>query len=190
MSVWSARSLGRSREYILLKHTLPNVNYSIMGIKFRGGYAVVEKDSKTHFQLKKIPILKNAKEYPIETLRDLPFITRLADVKTVYGTDVYNYFLNKVQVLDTQIAAEEKVKAEIAHVEQECKCSWRVDEELCNNEAIKESPSGYCHAHFLKDDRLKELGIIVPLAIPKKEKYAFRMKVIEQLRALKKQGAF
>ena len=93
MSVWTTKALDRARNYIVLQHQLKGVNYIINGIKFREGYAVVEKGSKTYHMLKRIPVLRAAKEYPITYLRKLSFISRSQDVKAVYGQDVYNQFL-------------------------------------------------------------------------------------------------
>ena len=93
MSVWTTKSLDRHREYIVLRHTLRGVNHIVSGVRFRNSYAVVEKDSKTHKALKKIPVLRRAQEYPLTHLRALKFITRTADIRTVFGQDVYHKFL-------------------------------------------------------------------------------------------------
>ena len=88
MTVWTTRTTNRSGEYIVIKHQLRGINYRVKGVRFRDGYAVVEKGSKTHAELKKIPLLQNAEEFELLHLRKLRFITRTADVKAVYGTDV------------------------------------------------------------------------------------------------------
>jgi hypothetical protein len=69
MSFWSTRSLESDRNYVVMQHTLKGVNYVINGIKFRDSYAVIEKDSKAYHLLKKIPVLRAAKEYPLTHLR-------------------------------------------------------------------------------------------------------------------------
>jgi hypothetical protein len=93
MSIWTTKTLDRGREYIVIKHTLRGVNYVVNGIRFRESYAVVEKGSKTYAMLKKIPVLRQAEEFPLSHLRKLKFITRIADIKQVYGQDVYVKFL-------------------------------------------------------------------------------------------------
>jgi hypothetical protein len=95
VSVWTTKSLESDRNYIVLQHTLKGVNYIVNGIKFRESYAVVEKNSKTYTMLKRIPVLRGSREYPLSYLKNLPFITRLADIKMVYGQDVYRRFLEE-----------------------------------------------------------------------------------------------
>ena len=109
MSVWTTKSLERDVRYVVMQHTLKGVNYVVNGVKFRDSYAVVEKDSKTYYMLKKVPVLRGAKEYPLTHLRKLPFISRTLDVKTVYGQDVYMRFL----------AAEEAERQSQALLEQQ-----------------------------------------------------------------------
>ena len=198
MSVWLTKSSGRDREYIVLKHTLRGVNYVMNGIKFRNGYAVVEKGSKTHIDLKKIPVLRAAMEFPLVFLRKLPFITRPLDVKLVYGADVYVQYLKQ---LDSEIVKEKevveieakikKVEAEIKHIEEK-NCCYRTEQsgnkDLCKEKALEQSPSGYCLRHILEEPRLQELGIEVPKFILKKDKWAMKEKVAKQLAALKKEG--
>lgn len=198
MSVWLTRSSDKDRDYIVLKHTLRGANYSVNGVKFRNGYAVVEKNSKTYRDLKTIPVLRAAEEYPLIFLRKLPFITRPLDVKLVYGADVYSKYLKQLDIEigkekeDKQIRAEaEKIEQEIKHVEEHKLCSHRtVRDELCKEPALDESPSGYCLRHILDEPKLQELGIEVPRFIVKKEKQSMREKVASQLRSLKKEGKF
>ena len=97
MSVWTTKSLDRDRNYIVIKHSLKGVNHIVNGVKFRDSYAVVEKDSKTYFNLKRVPNLKSPKEFPLMYLLELPFITKVLDIKTVYGHDVYRMFLKQWQ---------------------------------------------------------------------------------------------
>lgn len=118
MSVWTTKTLDRVGEYIVLQHTLKGVNHSVNGIKFRNGYAVVEKDSKIYFALKKIPVLTNAKEHPLTFLTKLPFITRTQDIRTVYGQDVYIKFLEASDKEKQEIIIQEK-QAKILAEQQE-----------------------------------------------------------------------
>lgn len=97
MSVWTTKSLESDKDYIVMQHTLKGVNYVISGVKFRDSYAVVEKNSKTYYMLKKVPVLRGSKEYPLTHLTKLPFITRTSDVKTVFGQDVYRRFMEEIQ---------------------------------------------------------------------------------------------
>lgn len=183
MAVWSTKYLGKERNYVVLKHQLPNVNYSVGEIKFRGGYTVIEKDSKSYFNLKKIPILRNAREFPLTFLGKLPFITRTNDIKTIFGQDVYVHYIKAIEAVKKQ---EEEAK----HQENGTKCAFTetTSGEVCNRDKLSESPSGYCHLHLLLDPKLQELGIEVPKFIPKAEKNDFRYTVINKLKKLTKKS--
>lgn len=104
MSIWTTRRLDRDREYIVLRHPLKGINNIVNGVKFRDGYAVVAKDSKSHHYLKKIPVLRKALELPLTHLKKLKFITRISDIKMVYGEDVYLKYLKAEQ--DAKLANE------------------------------------------------------------------------------------
>jgi hypothetical protein len=181
MSVWSTKSLGRDRDYVLIKHPLPGVNYTVKGVKFRDGYAVVEKDSKIYFELKKMPLLKTCKEFDLLFLRKLKFISRTIDVKYIYGEDVYRFYLQK---LETQLEKEDEIQLQVEeekHLASDL-CKHRTAQDsLCKWPALDVSPSGFCRQHILDDPALKDLGIIIPQFITKKEKADVKDKVIKQL---------
>lgn len=194
MSVWSTKSSGRSCNYIVLRHNLRGVNYVVNGIRFRNSYAVVEKDSKTYRNLKQIPVMKNCQEFPLTFLSKLPFITRATDVKMVYGMDVYTKYLEELKVEQEVQHQEQKVEEEVKHVEEKKLCANRTaasdEKELCSEQALEQSPSGYCFRHILNDPKLQELGIEVPKFIEKKKRHKEREKVADQLAQLKKEGKF
>jgi uncharacterized protein (UPF0335 family) len=123
MSVWTTKALDRDRNYIVIKHSLKGVNHIVNGVKFRDSYAVVEKDSKTYFNLKRVPNLKATKEFPLLYLLELPFITKISDIKTVYGQDVYRTFLkqwqNKQQLQALQKQQEEELLEQLETVRRE-----------------------------------------------------------------------
>ena len=186
MSVWTTKALSTNKEYIVLKHRLKGVNYSVQGVKFRDGYAVVEKNSKTYFALLKMPILTGCQEFPLVYLRKLNFITRSSDVKTIYGQDVYRHYVEELTETVEQEAAEEKQQADEQH-KQAGRCCYVAAKtgELCENEAYQASPSRYCKRHLLEDPKLKDYGIKVPGFITKQEKAELREKVIKQLSKIK-----
>lgn len=241
MSIWSPKALGRDQEYIVLKHNLRGVNAVVDGVKFRHGYAVVAKDSKTYYRLKNFPNLRNSSEYPLTFLRQLPFITRTKDVLTVYGKDVYVHFLKaeqnlKEEELRQQVEQKEKEQLDIEnkredelkkkkeledemkkiekkieesaneglmsfsedtkekleeikqkHQELTKKCVFRTTTgKLCKNDAISESPSGYCKMHLLEDPKLPEFGIMKPKFMTKEDRKSFKEEVIKILSAAKK----
>lgn len=190
MSVWSTKSSGRARTFIVIQHRVRGTNNVINGVKFRGGYAVVEKDSKTHNTLKRIPMVNGTTEFPLSILKSLPFITRTSDIKLVFGVEVYEHFVKEYAVKVEEDKVQQKVEAEVTHV-QSNKCAFRTaSEELCKFDAQEASPSGYCHKHILEDPKLLELGIEVPKFMTKKEKAAMKDKVITQLEKAKKEGKF
>lgn len=191
MSIWTTKSSGRARTYIIIQHKIKGVNYNINGVKFRGGYAVIEKDSKTHAMLKKIPLLKGAKELPLSFLKELPFVTRTVDIRTIFGVEVYEHFLKEYTKKVEQDKVQEKVENEVIHVESN-KCAFRtqITEELCKFDAHEVSPSKFCHKHILDDPKLLELGIEVPKFMTKKERSAMKEKVIAKLGTAKKDGKF
>lgn len=176
MSVWTTKALDRERNYILLIHNLRGVNLTIHGVKFRDSYAVVEKDSKKYYHLKRLPNLKNAKEIELKHLRNLPFISRPLDVKMVYGQDVYLQYLKEIQPLIDQNKKEPVIKEEIE--DRSSKCNYVLDNgDLCGCYKLPNSPSGYCKTHLLKDPLLEELGIEIPKYLSKNQ----RKKVIESV---------
>lgn len=189
MSVWSTKALAQDSNYIILKHTVPGVNHTINGVKFRAGYAVVSKPSKTYSNLKKLPVLKNARELPLTFLQKLPFITKPIDVKIVYGTDVYRYFQEAMKIENekqAEIKKEEEIKQ---HRADETKCQMltqRSDgQELCGMDSVENS-EGYCILHILEAPIVQELGIEVPTFLTKQERKQLRHKVADQIRSLKK----
>ncbi len=239
--MWGVRSSGRDRNYVVMKHSLRGIDGQIHNIKFRDGFAVVDKNSKAYRQLKSFPNLRNAKEFPLTFLRSLPFITRTRDIEMVYGRDVYLSYLDAVdkekadkeaqdklqreqalaaeqaqreldlskkqqieekiaQLEETLETAKEEV-AEITEVQEQIetleaqipevtKCAYRVREgTLCKYDAAKESPSGHCNLHILKDPKLPELGIEVKF-VPKGELKEYRDQVINKLARLKSEGKF
>jgi hypothetical protein len=191
MSVWTTVSSGRDRDFVVLKHTLRGVNYTINGIKFRNSYAVVEKNSKTYKDLKRIPVLKASEEYPLTFLRKLSFITKPNDVKIVYGVEVYTHYMKELEKELHKEKEEKKVQEEIKHIVEQKLCSYNtVRNDLCKEKALEHSPSGYCLRHILEEPKLLELGIDVPRFIPKKEKWEMKQKVSAELAKLKKEGKF
>lgn len=126
MSVWTTKALDRARSYIVIQHTLRGVNYVINGVRFRDSYAVVEKDSKTYYGLKKVPVLRAVKEFPLTHLSKLPFITRPLDIKMVYGQDVYVTFLREQE----KEQEAQQALAELRKLEAQDKALQKREEEL------------------------------------------------------------
>ena len=183
MSVWTTKSLGRDRDYIVIKHTVPNVNNIIMGIRFRGGYAVVEANSKTYHQLKKIPILRDCQEYPLLFLQKLPFITRSADVRLIYGVDVFTQYTRKLIEANKVKEKEQKQQEETEHLTSGEFCTYRILEgpskgKLCSFNRLKESPSGYCFRHLIQDPKL---DVVIPMAMTNADRKKLTLKVLRNI---------
>lgn len=180
--VWATKSLERVREYVVIKHTLKDMNSNVAGVKFRGGYAVVEVGSKAYIQLKKLPLIKNNADLPLVFLRKLPFITRTIDVKLVYGQDVYAQYLKDLHAeIDKEVVVATE-KQEVIHVEVDSGCAYKTPKgDLCGHKAMKGSPSKYCKIHLLEDPKLADLGIVVPDRLTREEKKDYRAKIASKL---------
>lgn len=189
MSVWTTKAYGDEKNYIVMKHTVPGVNHTINGVKFRAGYAVVSKPSKTYSGLKKLPVLKNARELPITFLAQLPFITRAVDIKIVYGSDVYYSYQKAMKLKLEEEAKIEKVEEIKQHLADESKCQMLTKtsggEELCGYDSIENS-GGFCIHHILEAPIVQDLGIEIPTFLTKQERKQLRHKVAEQVRKAKK----
>lgn len=121
MSYWTTRSSEVDREYIVIRHYLKGINGKIHGITFRDSYGVVEKDSKAHAALKRMPVMKNAVEKPLVFLKELKFITRTRDIENVYGKEIYTKF---IQALKAEAEAAELAKKQ----EEERQAQKRLEE--------------------------------------------------------------
>lgn len=195
MTYWSTQTSGRAGELVVIKHIVPGINYRVNGVRFRDGFAVVEKGSKQYHELKKVPQLKNAPEYDLLYLGKLRFITRTKDIEYVYGKDVYARYLKALEYSKTEEYKVEqekqekiKVEEEVKHIEDPERCNYRLDNgELCKHKVFEYSPSGYCNIHMLEDDKLAGLEIQVPRYIPRSEKKQLRLKVMKQLEKMFKE---
>ena len=190
--MWTTKDTGRDCNYVVIKHSLPNINQIVMGVKFRQSFGVVEKDSKIYKQLKKFPFLKNAPEFPITFLKKLPFISRAADIQTVYGIDVYNKYIKAIALETAKQLKEEadkliaeKLKKEAIHLSEESpKCRYRHEvgdyyKQLCTGDYIPGSPSKYCARHILKDKLLD----LPPMPIMDKDKKKLAEQVAKNIEA-------
>lgn len=181
---WTTKALDRVREYVVIKHRLRDMNGNLCGVKFRGGYGVVEKGSKAYMQLRSLPLIKGQPEFPLLHLRKLPFVTRTQDIQVIYGRDIYYQYLHQLNavVKEEQVVAKEEAK--VVHVAAQGCAAKTATGELCKFEAIKGSPSGYCRKHILTDERLVEVGIEVPKRLTSKEKGEWKDRIIEKLAKL------
>lgn len=131
MTVWTNKSTTQYKNYIVIRHPIKGLNTNIGGVRFRDGYGVVEKDSKTYFHLKKIPAVKKFTEYPLDHLLKLKFITRKQDVKLIYGSDVYIKLLSYLKEKEHN---EELIKLR----EKQVDTLQRIEEDKQRKENLKE----------------------------------------------------
>lgn len=185
-SAWTTKSSGTHKEYVVLKHRLADINGNVAGVKFRCGYAVVEKNSKVYFTLKQLPLLKGQPEYDLLHLRKLKFITRTADVKMVYGQDVYYHYLKQLNPVIEQEEIKREETKDDEHVALYHLCAFtKKTGTKCEHPALDKSPSKYCRVHILEDKGLEALGIKLGKRMTKQEKKAFKESVITKLERLK-----
>lgn len=181
--VWTTKKLDRDREYVVVRHSLRGINYNIKGVKFRDGYAVVEKDSKVYYELKKMKPCAVVQEYSLDFITKLPFITRSKDIQMVFGKDVYHHYVTKLLNLQKEKEVEEHKTSD--------KCQYLAEKDkYCKNKAYKYSPSQYCATHILQDPKLVDLGIELPTKVYGKDnKKELREKVLEYLEELNASAA-
>lgn len=173
----------REKEFIVIRHKLRDFDDFINGIRFRRGYAVVDKTSKAYTQIKKLPFLKNALEFPLLHLKNLKFIINDRQIDFIYGREVYNTFL-RLKKIDEEIKEiEYKQEEEVAHLEKNELCKYVTNKgTFCKFDLDSKSPSGYCLFHILKDPKIEEeTGVKIPKMMSKKELKEVRKKVMEKL---------
>lgn len=179
---WNTKSsLNRVKEYVVLQHRLKDMNGNIAGVKFRGGYCVVEKGSKAYISLRQLPLLKGQPEFPILHLRKLQFITRTMDVKMVYGNDIYYHYVRELNKVVEVEAEEREAAKEENHIKIHL-CGYRTAKgSMCQFPAMEHSPSKYCKMHILNDAKLIELGIELPAKMTKEEKKKYKEIIVAKL---------
>ena len=158
-----------------------------MGVRFRNGWAVVERGSKIYHRLRMLPMLKSPKEQPLSFLKQLPFITRSMDVKLIYGADVYAKYVT-LDLKEQKLAEETKiVEEEKAHLDSETNCKFRLDTgSFCKHEVRNPEITSYCPTHITKDPRLAQTTFRMPVASSTKEKRKLRKTAFNKLKELKK----
>lgn len=184
--MWTTRTFKHKKTYIVIKHKLSDINGMIMGVKFRNGWGVVEKDSKQHVGLKKLPFLKDAPEYPLEILSEQKFCTRYADINTIYGRDVYEAFVLAMNPIQQEEIKKEEDRLETLHKEDSHKCAFRkANGDLCERYAFKHSPGGFCDFHIMNDPFVEKLK----LHIPKRMSHEERLEIIHKIKDEMKKAA-
>lgn len=150
------------QEFIVVKHSLPHFENTVIGVRYREGYAVVAKESPEHKNLKKMRPKAVVKELPITFLENLKSVINDKQVEYIWGKIVYQYYLKKKSQQESGI---EKVQEGLNKLPT---CAGETqDGTPCKNKIIKGSE--YCRKHIYLDPRLKEDFEKMPM-LPKKEK--------------------
>lgn len=190
---WSTRSSDRDRNFIVIRHKLRETDGLISGIKFRGGYGVVDKNSRYYHSLQKLPLLKNQPEYPLTHLSTLSFIPRSSEIKLVYGEEVYRHFLlavKKEREAQEEIVtkAAEAVKLvnqaeRLEKVELVGRCEFIAKSDYqCKNEKHPKSLEGFCKNHILQDKTTaKSVGVKLPGMLTTSQKKELKKKILQRL---------
>lgn len=135
-----------TREYIVVKHQLSGITTDILGIRYMDGYGVVAKDSKEHQRLKQIKMAV-IDEYPITFLPKIKSVINSAQIKVIWGSDVYRCFL------EHQKKKESKPEHLQSAVETPRCIGKKADGNQCGSSALKDFK--HCRAHIQHDEKVK-----------------------------------
>jgi hypothetical protein len=160
----------RHLEFVVVKHKLKGLETEILGVKYREGYAVVAKDTKTYQQLKKIRNAIDA-EYPITHLENLSCVINDKQVRYIWGQAVFDYYIKKKHEVEnmTDLQKGFSEAPECTHIKE--------DETKCLAKAMKNAD--YCIHHIKFDERVREDFESLPM-MPKAEKKKLIKKIIKE----------
>lgn len=161
-----------SREYIVVKHQLPGITTEILGIRYIDGFGVVAKGSKEHLRLRQVR-MAIVDEFPITFLTKVKAVINKAQIKVIWGSDVYRCFLQH------EAKKEAKPEALQSAVETPFCCAIKSDGQQCSSSALRDFK--HCRAHIEQDEK------IIPLIkdmkmMPVNEKRKFITEVIQKAR--------
>jgi len=164
----------QNREFIVVKHKLPKIETTVMGVRYREGYAVVEKNSKTYKALK---IMKMAvtKEFPITFLDTLGCVVNSRQIQYIWGKEIYHFFLSQ------KLRTESREPKELKEANDKLPfCEFtKGDGNKCKIKALKVSE--YCRAHLKEDERLAEDFQSMPKYMEKADRKKYIDKLIKKL---------
>lgn len=162
------------REFIVVKHKLTKIETTVMGVRYREGYAVVEKDSKVYKSLKTMKMAID-KEFPITYLDTLGCVVNDRQIQYIWGKEIYNYFLSqKLNSESTQPEALREAQAKLPFCEH-----IKDDGVQCKSKALK--VSDYCRSHLQSDERLVEDFAAMPKYMEKADRKKYIDKLIKKL---------
>jgi hypothetical protein len=160
------------REYIVVKHQLSGINTEVLGIRYVDGFGVVARGSKEHLRLKQVR-MAIIDEFPITFLTKVKSVINISQIKVLWGSDVYRYFLQQ------EAAKEAKPESIQNAVETPFCCAIKADGSPCRTASLRDFK--HCRAHIEKDEKIKPLIKDMKL-MPVNEKRKFITEIIQQAR--------
>lgn len=161
-----------TREYIVVKHQLPGINTEVLGIRYVDGFGVVARGSKEHLRLKQIRMAVSD-EFPITFLSKVKSVINRAQIKVLWGADVYRCFLQHTANKEAQ---PESIKNA---VETAFCCATKADGTPCKTSSLRDFK--HCRAHIEKDDKLQPLIKDMKM-MPSTERRKFITEAIQKAR--------
>lgn len=161
-----------TNDYIVVKHQLPGINTEILGIRYVDGFGVVARGSKTHSRLKQVR-MAIVDEFPITFLTKVKSVINKAQIKVLWGADVYRCFLEHESSKEAQ---PEQFKTAI---ETPFCCAIKADGTSCQTSALRDFK--YCRAHIEQDDKLQPFIKDMKM-MPTKERRMFITEAIQKAR--------
>jgi hypothetical protein len=138
------------RQYVVVKHQLPGIDTTLLGVRYREGYGVVAKNSKEYDNLKRIKMAVVA-EFPLTFLKTLKCIISDAQVKAIWGSAIYAAYrkeitkaLKQIEETNESVIIEEIVK-------HKCEGTTAAGSQ-CKNDAV--DGSIFCKKHIHFDTRI------------------------------------
>lgn len=161
-----------TREYIVVKHQLNGINTEILGIRYVDGFGVVARGSKEHNRLKQVR-MAITDEYPITYLTKIKSVINKAQIKVLWGSDVYRCFLQHEE------AKEAKPEPLREAVETPFCCGTTAAGEPCKTAALRDFK--YCRAHIEEDPKLQPFIKDMKM-MPTQERRKFITEAIQKAR--------
>ena len=171
MSRYYGVKLKDNTEFVVVKHSLRGFEGELNGIKYREGYAVVVKNSKSYRDLKKFKPTPVQSEFDILKLEDLKCVINTRQIQYIWGRAVYDFYLSRKFKADNPTDIRVQLEKR-----ESCKAKTKSGTD-CKNKTLEGSE--YCKSHIQFDPRIKEdcekMGIM-----PVKEKKKVINKLIEE----------
>lgn len=147
MRYYNSKSV--EREYVVVKHQLKGIDTEILGVRYRQGYGVVAKNSKEYYNLKQIRLCVT-EEYPLTFLKTLSCVTNDAQVRTIWGNNVYTAYKKLIDA-EFQKMKEQEVEEVIIEPLNKFQCEQiTASGTQCKNDSLDNSCFCRVHIHFDK----------------------------------------